>query len=318
MKNLSIFSIFVLCLANLFAQQSGAQRIQIAPYISSNVKISNDAKSVLLNKMDVALTNNGISANPFNSRFILTANVVVLSKNVVASAPVMYSYELEVTFYLGDGVSGTKYCNLSRTVIGVSTSDARAYIEAFKKISISGNDFSNFIDLGKKKIIDYYNNMCNTIINESRMLTTRNEFSAAIYKLLSVPDACTECYEKCIAEVSIVYRKKINLECQQLLNEANNTWMSTISYEGAKNAGIILNKIDPNANCFGGAQKLRDEIKLRISKIDAREWDMRWETEVGLQRDAIKAARDIAVAYAENQPDLIIYSSTSYNLIGWW
>jgi hypothetical protein len=94
--------------------------------------------------------------------------------------------------------------------------------------------------------------------------------------------------------------------------------MSNISYEGAKNAGIILNKIDPNANCFGGAQKLRDEIKLRISKIDAREWDMRWETEVGLQRDAIKAARDIAVAYAENQPDLIIYSSTSYNLIGWW
>ena len=305
-------------IGSLISQDMGLQRIMVAPYLSSNLKVSNEASAILIDKMTLALTNQGISASPFNSRFILTANVVVLSKDVLPSAPAMYSYELGITFYLGDGINGTKFCNLSRNVIGVSTSDSRSQVEAIKKLKLAGDDFNNFIGIGKKRIIDYYNNMCNTIINESRVLVSQNEFSRAIYKLMSVPDACSVCYDKCLTEVSSVYKKKINYECEGILNQAKNVWMSNMNYNGANQVGTLLNQIDPNASCFAQAQKLRDEIKVRLMQIDNREWNFKWETEIGLQRDAIKAARDIAVAYAENQPDLLIYSSTAYNIIGWW
>jgi hypothetical protein len=313
-----IITLIGLCINVLGAQSNGFQRITVAPFISPSVKISEDAKAVLFDKMSIALANNGIVSSPQKSRFILTSNVVVLSKNVIASAPVMYSYELQITFYIGDGLAGTKYSSISKQVVGVSNSDARAFIDAFRKVSVSGEDFVSFLNVGKKKIIEYYSNMCSTIINESRLLSANNDFSGAIYKLLSVPDACDVCYEKCLTEATSVYRKKINFECEKLFNQASNVWMSNMSYDGAREAGAILNQIDPNAICFSKAQKLRDEIKTRLSQIDTREWNLRWETEVGLQRDAIKAARDIAVAYAENQPDLIIYSQTSYNVIGWW
>jgi hypothetical protein len=50
----------------------------------------------------------------------------------------------------------------------------------------------------------------------------------------------------------------------------------------------------------------------RVLEIDKREWNYKMETEVNLKRDAIKAWRDVGVAYGNGQP-----KSVSYNIIGW-
>ena len=59
-----------------------------------------------------------------------------------------------------------------------------------------------------------------------------------------------------------------------------------------------------------------NEIKDRVKDIDAREWDLMLKVQqdnVDLEQAAIRAYRDVGVAYGNGQPD-----SISYNVIGWW
>ena len=100
------------------------------------------------------------------------------------------------------------------------------------------------------------------------------------------------------------------------MNKANNVWNSNISYYGAEEAGNYLSKIDPTSTCYLEAKVLRNNINSKIKEIDKRNWDFKWESEIGVTKDLIKAYRDIGVAWGENQPQTIInYSSTN---ILWW
>ena len=60
------------------------------------------------------------------------------------------------------------------------------------------------------------------------------------------------------------------------------------------------------------AKALSDKMGKRVLEIDKREWNYKMETEVNLKRDAIKAWRDVGVAYGNGQP-----KSVAYNIIGW-
>jgi hypothetical protein len=59
---------------------------------------------------------------------------------------------------------------------------------------------------------------------------------------------------------------------------------------------------------------LVDKISKRVFELDKREWDFKlqqYKDGVDLQKAIISAARDIGVAYGNNQPDVIYnYEST--------
>ena len=55
----------------------------------------------------------------------------------------------------------------------------------------------------------------------------------------------------------------------------------------------------------------------RIKEIDQREWDFKLKEQqdvVDLEKATIQAARDIGVAYGENQPDVVYETAIYY----WW
>lgn len=302
---------------NTLGKSDDAARITLAAYVPQQIdKMPDAARSILANKLNQIVTQNGMGGAANNERFIITANVNVISKDLTATAPPMTALVLEVTLYIGDGFVGTKFSSTSISVKGVGESETKAYISALKGISPTNSNIQSFVGNGKSKIIEYYNSKCDFIIKEAQTLVSQNNFEEAIFKLTSVPEVCKDCYDKCMDAVGPIYQKQIDRECKSKLMEANTAWNAAQDSYGADTAGGILAQIDPNASCYKEALALSNKIAQRIKEIDQRDWKLQLKEQqdnVDIRKATIKAIRDIGVAYGNGQPKTV-----TYNVRGWW
>ncbi|MFY7898953.1 MAG: hypothetical protein ACOVNY_02140 [Chitinophagaceae bacterium] len=133
-----------------------------------------------------------------------------------------------------------------------------------------------------------------------------------------MPNTCKECYSKTLPLLTSVYKKFKERECKILINEAENTWSSKPNLEGANEVANILKQIDPETDCFKKAEALVKQIKQTVNtktkEIDKREWDLKLlkeKSNIDLQQQITKNTKDIAIAFATNQPKII------YHIAGW-
>lgn len=308
--------------ASLLAQDSATEfdefnLVSIAPYISEQVEyIPAAAKSNLENKLGEIVAANGVGASLYNTRFVITPNVTVMSKNITATAPPRVAVNLYVNLYVGDGFDGTKFGSASLNLKGVGSNENKAYISAFNQIKSGNPEIRRLLSTAKQRIVDYYNSNCDLIIREAELAANTNELDRAMAMLGAVPKINMDCYEKATEMIVPVYRKKINRDCAIQLSAARNAWNAGQDHNAALLAMERLKRIEPEAECFGEAQRLSREIGNRVEEIDDRDWDFILKVqqdEVDLQRSAIDAAREVGVAHGNNQPQ-----NVSYNVKGWW
>jgi len=299
--------------ANAQGAKSDIGRISLTSYITPQVEqITPGASGILTNKLNQVVNANGLGAAGY-SRFIITANLNVLSKDIIASAPPMTALTLDVTLYIGDGVEGNKFSSHSMTVKGVGINENKALIDAFKSIKPNDAALQAFVTNGKNQIVEYYNTRCSQILKEAKLLEAQNRFEEAIFKLTSVPDASLECYNKAIEAVVPIYRKFIDRDCKVKLQEATAIWNANQTVDAANTVGEIIMGIDPQADCYSQVRALSDRVAKRVLELDNREWKYKVDSEIGLKRDLIQAYRDVGVAYGNGQPKTVVY-----NTRGWW
>jgi hypothetical protein len=322
MKKVTILIVFFLFNIVLFAQNNEANsddagRIALAAVVSNQIEgLTPSSQSTLQNKLNQIATKSGMGGSSLNNRFIITANVDVLTKDITPTAPPMHAYTLEVTLYIGDGIEGTLFSSTSVTLKGVGKTETKAYMSALKNLKTSDSRYQTFIEQGKNKIIEYYNSKCEFILKEAEMLATQNEFDAAISKLVCIPEVCKECFDKAMDAIGPIYKQQIDRQCKINLAEAQNAWNSGQDMNSANAAAFYLSKIDPNAACFPDAQDLSKQIAKRVKELDQREWEFNMKQQqdnVDLQEARINAAREIGVAYGNNQPQ-----NVAYNYRSWW
>lgn len=308
---------FVLFAQNNQGKADDAGRIALASVVSDQIEgLTLSAQSNLQNKLNRIATKNGMGGSSLNNRFIITANVVVLTKDITPTAPPMQAYTLEITLYIGDGVEGTLFSSTSVTLKGVGKTETKAYMAALKNLKVADPKYQSFIEQGKNKIIEYYNSKCDFILKEADALVSQNEFDAAIAKLVSIPEVCKECFDKAMDKVGPIYQQQIDRQCKMDLAEAKNVWNANQDVSGASQASNYLGNIDPNSSCYNEALNFSNVIAKRIKELDQREWDFKLKQQqdnVDIQKSTIKAARDIGVAYGNNQPKTV-----TYNTRGWW
>ena len=319
MKKIIISLICIIYNSFIFAQSekgsaNDTARITLAAYVPQQIdKMPEAARSILGNKLNQIVTQNGMGGSTYNERFIITANVNVISKDLTATAPAMTVFVLEVTLYIGDGILGTKFSSTSINTKGVGENETKAYISALKSISATNSSIQSFVDSGKSKIVEYYNSKCDFIIKEAQTLVSQNQYDEAIFKLTSVPEVCKGCYDKCMDAVGPIYQKQIDRNCKLKLAEANGLWSANQTLEMANEVGKILSAIEPSASCFGEVKVLSNKIAARVKDIDAREWKYALR-EQEQKSEKIKAYREIGVAYGKGPKATII----KYNIRGWW
>ncbi len=292
-------------------------RIALASVVADDLLGLNPAtQSLLQHKLDQITTRYGMGSSALNDRFIITAHVQVVSQDITPTAPPMHAYTLEVGFFVGDGIDGTLFAATARTFKGVGETTTKAYKAALNQIETADPAFKSLLEAGKNKIVTYYNTRCDFLLKEADMLVSRNEFDAAIYKLVGIPEVCKDCYDKAMETVATVYQKQIDYECTRQLADARNAWQEGLDTDAARKAGEFLGQVDPHAKCYAEAQQLSAEIGRRIRELDQREWDFKLKQQqdaVDARRASIAAAEAIGVAYGKNQP-----KSAVYNYRSWW
>jgi hypothetical protein len=301
---------------NNLGKADDAARIVLNTFIPNQVEgLTDAAKANLSNKLSQIATKAGMGGSASSPRFIITANVVVVTKDITPTAPPMHAYTLELTLYIGDGIAGTKFSSTSVSLKGVGETETKAYISALKNLKVDDPKYQTFIANGKTKIIEYYNSKCDFILKEAEMLASKNEYDSAIASLIAIPEVCKECYDKAMNAIGPIFKLQIDRQCKLDFAEAKNAWNISQDANAAEQASVYLAKIDPNSSCYSEAQNFSKTIAKRIIDLDKREWNFKMKEQqdnVDLQKATIKAARDIGVAYGNNQPKVV------YNVYGWW
>jgi len=301
------------------AQNAGvydaSSQIDITVYVPDQVEgLTDSARNNLESKLSQIVTSSGLGVSSENSRFIITANVVVLTKDITPTAPPMQAYTLGVNLYIGDGMEGIKFSSCSVTLKGVGENETKAYMSALKNLKVDDPKYQDFIAKAKIKIVDYYNRKCDFIIKDAKAMAGQGQCDAALFKLATIPDACKACYDKSIPVSKVIYKQYIDNDCKVKLAAAKNIWNTSQDESGAYAAGEYLTEISPNATCYNEAKAFTDKIGAKILADGNKEWAFRmkvYQDEVTADKAALKAERDIALAYAKS-------TSINYIVAGWW
>ena len=296
-------------------------RITISSYIPDKLDIPQSSKNLLDTKLKQIVSNYGMAGENINSRFIITANIKIGTKEMDPGPPQLVSQNITLTLFIGDAVENKIFSNISFELMGVGGTLEKSFIVAFKNIKTKSAKLETFISTAKNKIIDYYNTSCALKLKETDALVNENKYNEALYKLSMIPNVCEDCYVKALAKSNSVYVKKINYDGEKALENAKSIWASNPNSEGAQQVKRLLLRINKKATCYSEVPALEDKIekkltedeKVRIIKEEAdakREHEMALENaknDTELEELRINAYREIAVEYARNQPQVRYY-----------
>lgn len=308
-------------------------RITIHAYVPENEELPYEAHKLLTTKLSQIITSNGIADNDNFVRFVLTAKVNVISKDIVAGPPQRISQKLDITLMLGDIEEDKVYSQLPISVVGVGQSYEKSFISAFKNINPRNTAITAFLQEGKEKVLCYYQTHCEDLIANAKKHASMHNYEYALMLLTSIPDVCTDCFDEAARIAEPIYMNMIEARGAEFLNQAQAVWAKNPTKEGAKEATRLLSQINFAASCMPGATALMNEITDKMNEIDRREWEhemqvyrdevaqekREWEQQVReyndnvqTQRMFLKAARDVAVSYAKNQPKIVSYNNVLF------
>ena len=340
MKRNLILLLVLLCVMCIQAQErlDDIGRITIHAYVPENEELPNESRKLLETKLSQIISANGIADNESFARFVLTAKINIISKDIIAGPPQRISQKLDVTLILGDIIEDKIYAQITLTVVGIGQSLEKANILAFKNINPKSTTITAFIQEGKEKILAYYQAHCEDLIAEAKGLASRQNYEDALILLTSIPDVCTDCFSEASRVAVPIYHDMIEARGTEFLNQARSAWAKKPTKEGAVEATALLSRINFAASCQPQVQVLMQEITTKMNEIDRREWEhemqvyqdgierekrqwaqhvREYEDRVQTERMYLKAARDVAMTYAKNQPK-VVTRVVNYNRVILW
>lgn len=278
---LSLISCFV------FAQtldDIGRICIRVAPFDSQEV--SSDAAAVLSSRMHQFITSSGICENGIDRRFEMCAEVLTVSKDVLAGPPSRVSQKLEITLFIQDVVENKTFGSISLDAVGIGLNETKAYIMAFNSLKTGNSKVKNMIDSAKDMIVAYYRSSAEKIMQDARRLADLGNYDEAIYSLSLVPDVCGEESQRCQDLLYVLFRERIDSEGERLLSLARGAWAESPDANGANRAVAYLNDISVLAQCQNRVSDLLLEITKKIKEDQKKAWEFK------LQQYANQKARE--------------------------
>lgn len=279
MNKMTKFNIFILalfCSMVAFAQNNKGKtddigRIVLTPYVVSNANIPSYALSVIENKLAQIAAKHGMAGNSADMRFVITANLVEVSKDITATTPPMVALKFAPTLYIGDIVTGELFASCDLPIIrGVGENETKAYMGAIKALQVNNPAVAKCINEGKEKIVEYYNSQIDFILAEAESLVKAQQYDEAMVMLASVPNICKDAYLKAFEKIGEVYQKKIDLEGEKLYNEAYATWNTAKTKESASKVVELVAAINPISSAAAKGRELVKMVESRYAELEAR------------------------------------------------
>jgi len=228
MKHFIIFIILIAIFPRLSAQNKlnkkndDEARIVLNTFIPDDIlKEAPHARKLFYSKLAQIASLNGVggSKSDVNSRFIISGNLNVLTKDIMPTSPPKYLVTIETTLAIGDGVDGKAFATEYIEFKGIGGSDDKAFLSAIKKVNPRHRMVKQLVEEGKKKIIEYYNSKCDFIAKTANTQKELRQFDLAIYTLSQVPNVCRDCFETSMDLAARIAEEKFEFECQSKISE---------------------------------------------------------------------------------------------------
>ncbi len=275
-------------------------RISLNPVLSpsqdDNMPMS--SKKLLLSKLRQIATKNGLGGTSMTPQFIITATVNVINKEITETAPPMIAYSLEANLYIVDYKRKTVLSNLTLELRGVGKNETKAFASALKRINPRSSKVRSFVKKGKNKIIEYYNTQCEFILKQAQALVSIQNYEAAIYTLITVPEVCKECHYKALDAIEPIYKKMIGEDCQEDLDAAKEA-MKEGDMETAKN---YLEAIEPGTDCYDKAVDLAKQMNSKGPESRGFEGEVKMQAAAPATREEkTQAYKEVGAQHAKKQ-----------------
>lgn len=210
-----IKSLLLVLMIVAFVNTIEAQTIRVLPVSSEN--ISENAAEMLYNRLNQAVSLNGMASTDNSNKFLLIPSVTVISIEPTPSVPVQYVAEIEISLFLVDNSRKLMMSQEILTKKGVSVDETTAVLEAVKSLKGRDPKLKKMIVNGKNKILDYYNSECDKVMLTISTYLEMGMYDEALNELNAIPqiDAELDCYKNSINILS-----RISAE-QQAKSNAN-------------------------------------------------------------------------------------------------
>lgn len=308
-------------------------RITIQAYVPETESLPQEAAKLLQTRLSQIISSNGIADNEYCERFVLTAKVNILTKDIVPGPPQRIIQKMEITLMLGDIKEDKVYSTYTMSVVGVGTNHNKTFITAFKNIRSDDQKITNFINDGKKKIQTYYEANCQLMMTEAKSLAKQKNYEEALWILSTIPNICSSCYNESCDISSTIYIEMVNYQSSMLLKQAQSVWAKQPDKAGAEKAMQYISQINTEATCMPQVNELTEQITQKLINDEKRDWEFKLEqfrarqkkeaeeraneqqryiAQQETKRAYISACKDVAIAYYKSRPKTINYYTRIY------
>ena len=243
----------------------------------------------------------------------LRRKTAVVDENIVK---VLFKGENPVgkTLMAGDIVENKVFSTRTFSLAGIGINETKAFISAFSRLDPEQKDLQAMLAEAKEKIVGYYTTHCDEIIRNAQALAGMQKYDEAIFRLMSVPNVCSDCYALCQQTAVSLYTGKINSESTALLNEARTIWMKQPDDVGAQKVAVLINQIAPEASNYKEVEAFRKDIADKLEADARKAWDLemkQYQDRQEFKRSIVDACKAVGVAFGKGQPQSIVKTITS-------
>lgn len=307
MKKILFCIVVFLAVSTLSVEMSGQEKCDIDISVADITKgdiVPSVINSKVEGKLSQALSKAGMTSAPYDSRFFIAARFDDAFNDVTGGPSPKNIVKTTLTIYIGDADEQKIFSSESFELKGVGSTEQLAYTRALNSIGGGNEKLVKFIESGKQKIIDYFNNNYQSYINKAHQLMASRNYDEALYYATVIPSCCKG-YAEAQNLAMRIYNQSMNFTASSLLAKARAAWAADPSAEGAAKAHEFLSQIDPEANCASEAKAFGEEV----AKTTQKQWEFenvtKYKDAMSLQQRRIDAAKEIGVAWAKSRPQLV-------------
>ena len=279
--------------------------ISLAVAMPKEIKgLTEEQMSILENRIKNIVSMNGLSAEGGLEGFVIYPKFDLLGKD---EAPGMRTVVLErcnlslfVRQFISNSSSNIVFSSYNKDITGSGYSESEAIANALTQIRPGDDDFQAFLDKTRARIVNYYVQNCDRIVNEAQNAANLENYEKAFALLLSIPREAGQCYSQVQQKTVEIYLKKQRQECSRFILQAK-TYSAAGDFQ---NALEILRNVDPESVCKEDLFALLGEIG---AKVDAREkqalelYEEQLRNNTELEKARYAAISEMGKAYLDAQ-----------------
>ncbi len=176
------------------AQFAGKVKLMVALAADTDAAVA----ELLRNRLIQLCATYGVGAIDGAPSIIMTPQLVEVNHNKTATVPSKDQITYDLTLYVANLITGDLYGSVQQKLVGVGDSATLALRNAVANIPTQSTAVEEMLRKAEEQILVYYNTYGETVLAEAQAYMAAQQLEPAMALLNSIPQACTELYQKAI------------------------------------------------------------------------------------------------------------------------